>query len=86
MQIYSAFALICPIRDKGKLAGCFGSYGWSGEAKHIIEGALQNLKLEVFPDGVFVKFTPSADDLKKAAEYGFNFGKKMRENSFSCKG
>ena len=26
------FATINPIRDKGKLAAAFGSYGWSGEA------------------------------------------------------
>ncbi len=30
-QIYQIFATINPIRDKGKLAAAFGSYGWSGE-------------------------------------------------------
>jgi len=79
LQIYTLFALVNPIRDKGKLAGCFGSYGWSGEAQKIIVANLSALKLNVAPESIFVKFTPSEEDLKKCMEYGKNFAAKMLE-------
>ncbi len=79
LPVYKMFSAITPIRDKGKLAGCFGSYGWSGEAQKIIEANLAVLKLNVFPDSIFVKFTPSMDDLKRCIQYGKDFGAKMLE-------
>ena len=39
-QIYQVFAMLNPIRDKGKLAAAFGSYGWSGEGVKLIESNL----------------------------------------------
>jgi flavorubredoxin len=87
LPVYTLFALINPLRDRGKLAGCFGSYGWSGEASKILEANLQNLKLNYFPGGPFVKFTPSETDLIQAEEYGLAFGKKIIElNRVSCNG
>jgi len=71
------FAVISPIRDKSKLAGGFGSYGWSGEGKDLIKTNLENLKLDYFEDGLFVKFTPTEEELKKAEDYGMAFGKKL---------
>jgi flavorubredoxin len=76
-QIYTVFALINPIRDRGKLSGCFGSYGWSGEAVKIIESNLMNLKLIPFGESLFIKFTPHADELAKALNYGKIFGLKL---------
>ncbi len=78
-QIYTLFALMSPLRDKGKVGGCFGSFGWSGEAQKIIEANLSALKLDVLSENVFVKFTPSEDDLKKCVEYGKNIAKRLLE-------
>ena len=77
LPIYKLFAVINPLRDKRKLAGAFGSYGWSGENKKMIETNLSNLKLNYFGDGVFVKFTPSGDEIEKCLEYGEAFGKEL---------
>jgi len=79
LPVYKLFALITPIRDRGKLAGGFGSYGWSGEGAKLIKESLQNLKLEYFKDGVFVKFTPTEDELKMCVEYGKAFAAKLKE-------
>ncbi len=79
LPIYKLFAVMTPIRDKGKLAGGFGSYGWSGENENLIREGLKNLKLKYFEDGVFVKFTPSEEDLASAEEYGLRFGKELLE-------
>jgi NADH oxidase (H2O-forming) len=83
--IYTLFALCTPLRDKGKLAGCFGSYGWSGEAAKQLESGLINLKFSFVPGGIFCKFTPSEDELLNAKKWGTDFGKKMIENSFASK-
>jgi len=75
--IYKCFALINPIRDKGKLSAAFGSFGWSGEAKKMISDNLQNLKLKVFDDGMFVKFTPNEEDSAQAIAFGKAFGEEL---------
>lgn len=74
LPVYKLFSVINPLRDKGKLAGGFGSYGWSGESRSLIKTNLENLKLNYFQDGVFVKFTPDEDEQKAAVEYGKAFG------------
>jgi len=79
MPIYSLFAAINPLRDRGKLAAAFGSYGWSGEATNIIEAVLTNLKLS-FVGSFAIKFTPHGDKKTKAIEFGLNFGKRLLEN------
>ncbi len=77
LPVYRMFALISPIRDKGKIAGSFGSYGWSGEAPKIINTMLSNLKLDVQGEGVFVKFTPHEDAFDKCIAYGKEIGAKL---------
>ena len=77
--IYELFSIINPVRNRGKLAGAFGSYGWSGEALKIIESTLKNLKLKVFDDGVRCCFIPFKDSYEEAFEYGKRFGEKLLE-------
>jgi flavorubredoxin len=79
LPIYKLFALINPLRDKGKLAGAFGSYGWSGENKQMIETNLKNLKLNLLEEGIFVKFTPDAEDEEKCLQFGRIFGNALLE-------
>lgn len=79
LPIYKLFAVISPLRDKDKLAGAFGSYGWSGEGNKQIHSALTNLKLDVMPEGVFVKFTPHEAEFEKCLEFGKAFGKRLLE-------
>jgi len=74
LPIYKCFALINPIRDKGKPAAGFGSFGWSGEAKKIIRTNLENLKLSVFEEEMFVKFSPNQEDSERAIAFGKAFG------------
>jgi flavorubredoxin len=79
LPVYSLFAVINPLRDKGKLAGAFGSYGWSGEGAKIIESNLNNLKLDFFGESLFIKFSPHEVQFEKCIEYGKAFAQKMLE-------
>jgi flavorubredoxin len=74
LPIYKLFAAVNPIRDKGKLAGGFGSYGWSGENEKLIRVSLENLKLKYHEEGVFFKFTPDPAELIQGYDYGVSFG------------
>ncbi|MDR2511845.1 MAG: FprA family A-type flavoprotein [Bacteroidales bacterium] len=76
-QIYSVFAAMTPLRDKGKLAAAFGSYGWSGETIPIIESNLRALRFEVFEEHFSVRFRPLNEKLTHAFEFGKRFGEKF---------
>ncbi|MFW6222711.1 MAG: flavodoxin domain-containing protein, partial [Bacteroidota bacterium] len=80
LPVYKLFGVMTPLRDKNKLAGGFGSYGWSGEGASLIKNALTSLKMKYFEDGVFVKFTPDKEELEKGFNYGKAFGKKLIED------
>lgn len=77
LPIYRMFAVINPIRDRGKLATAFGSYGWSGEAVKIIEANLRSLKLNVVQDCLATKFYPSDGKASEYVEFGRRFGEQL---------
>lgn len=81
LPIYRLFAVISPLRDKGKLAGGFGSYGWSGEGMKMIRTNLENLKMHYTEDDVFVKFSPDSNDIERAFNYGKRFGEQLIKQS-----
>lgn len=77
-QLYHCFAALTPLRDRSKLAGAFGSYGWSGEAKDIAEANIMASKLTFCGESYFVKFKPSVEELQAAFEYGERFAGQMK--------
>jgi NADH oxidase (H2O-forming) len=79
LPIYKLFATINPLRDKGKLAGAFGSYGWSGEAPKIILDNFRNLKLKIFEEPASFKFLPAGTKEEFLKEYGRKFALKFEE-------
>jgi NADH oxidase (H2O-forming) len=81
LPIYKMFALINPIRDKGKPAAAFGSYGWSGEAVKIIENQLRILKLNVLQEGIAARFCPNETETESIRQFGFDFASKLTTES-----
>ena len=75
LPVYKLFALINPMRDKGKAAGAFGSYGWSGEAVKIILDNFRNLKLKTFEETASFKFSPGATKKDAMIEFGKRFAR-----------
>jgi len=78
LQVYKLFAVINPLRDKGKPAAAFGSYGWSGEAPGIIAANLKSLKLKVMDDNAAFKFRPGEETRKDLEDYGKRFAGLMQ--------
>ncbi|HOT14516.1 MAG TPA: FprA family A-type flavoprotein [Bacteroidales bacterium] len=77
LPVYKLFALINPIRDRGKLAAAFGSYGWSGEAVGLIENHLKNLKLKIFCQGLASKFYPHNGKAEQFIAFGKTFAMEL---------
>ncbi len=73
LPVYKLFAVVNPYRDRTKIAGSFGSYGWSGEAPKIISDNLRNLKFRVFGDIAAYKFYPGDDKIAALYDYGTRF-------------
>lgn len=71
--IFDTLSHLYPVMMKGKYAGAFGSYGWSGEGVPHITERLKQLNFKVV-DGLRIKFKPSEGDLEAARAFGFTFG------------
>lgn len=80
LPIYKLFSVINPIRDKGKPAAAFGSFGWSGEAVKLIEDHLANLKLKVVSEGQTARFLPDSEDAQRLVSFGEDFIKTLQQN------
>jgi len=78
LPVYKLFSVINPIRDKGKPAAVFGSYGWSGEAVKMIEDHLANLKLDV-QNSLASKFYPGGEKADDLVHFGKVFGENLAQ-------
>lgn len=81
LPVYKLFSVINPIRDKGKPAAVFGSFGWSGEAVKLIEDHLKNLKLNVVSEGMTARFYPSQEESEQLMVLAREFGQALQEAS-----
>lgn len=77
LPVYRLFAVINPLRDKGKHAAAFGSYGWSGEASDIIAGNLKSLKLNVMEELGKFKFSPDEEKRIELVSFGAKFASEL---------
>ena len=77
LPVYRLMAVVSPLRDRGKLAGSFGSFGWSGEAPQLIAEMLKNLKLKYFEEPAAFKFVPEDGKEKTLIENGERFAKAL---------
>ena len=75
--IWEALARLNAIIHKGKVAGVFGAYGWSGEAVPNIEMRLKQLKFNMPAEGLRVQFNPADADLDKAFAFGKTIGETL---------
>jgi len=81
LPVYKLFSVINPIRDKGKPAAAFGSFGWSGEAVKLIEDHLKNLKLRVSSEGQKARFRPNPEESERLVKFGEDFARILHQES-----
>ncbi len=62
------------LKPKDKVAGAFGSYGWSSGATRQISSRFEEMGLEMPLGDLTCKYAPSAEELVAAREWGRTFG------------
>ena len=79
-QIQTALGLLLSTASKNKLAGVFGSYGWSGEAIDLLENKLRDGGYSFGFDPIRVKFKPDEVTLKYCEEAGTDFAQALKKS------
>jgi flavorubredoxin/flavin reductase (DIM6/NTAB) family NADH-FMN oxidoreductase RutF len=69
-QMQTALGIVLSTAAKTKVAGVFGSYGWSGEAIDEIEGKLQDAGFPLGFNTLRVKFSPTEATLQDCTTAG----------------
>ncbi|MBD1995585.1 flavin reductase [Leptolyngbya sp. FACHB-541] len=77
-QIQTALGLVLSAAAKTKLAGVFGSYGWSGEAIDLIETKLQDVNYRFGFEPIRVRFSPDATTLQTCEAAGAEFAQALK--------
>lgn len=77
-QIQTALGVILSNASKNKLAGVFGSYGWSGEAVDLIQNKLLDAGYRLGFESLRVKFSPTDTDLSQCEQAAASFAQKLR--------
>jgi len=85
-QIQTALGIVLSTADKTKLAGAFGSFGWSGEAIDIIEGKFRDAGYRLGFETIRVKFKPTDLTLKTCEEAGTDFAQALKKSKKSRTG
>ncbi|MBH8554061.1 diflavin flavoprotein [Nostocaceae cyanobacterium CENA357] len=78
-QIQTALGIILSTAAKTKLAGVFGSYGWSGEAIDLIENKLKDANYRLGFESIRVRFTPTPEILQQCQEAGATFAQNLKK-------
>ncbi|MEM8778874.1 MAG: diflavin flavoprotein [Cyanobacteria bacterium P01_G01_bin.49] len=84
-QIQTALGITLANADKIKLAGVFGSYGWSGEAIDLLESKIRDGGYQFGFDPIRVKFKPTEATLKTCEEAGTDFAQRIKKAQKSRK-
>ncbi|MBW4597218.1 MAG: diflavin flavoprotein [Brasilonema angustatum HA4187-MV1] len=74
-----ALGIVLSTATNNKLAGVFGSFGWSGEAVDIIEGKLKDAGYRFGFDTIRVKFKPDDPTLQMCEEAGTDFAQALKK-------
>lgn len=78
-QVQTALGIVLSSAAKSKLAGVFGSYGWSGEAVDEIESKLQDAGYRFGFDPLRTKFKPTDVTLQQCKEAGIDFAQALKK-------
>ncbi|MEP0871168.1 diflavin flavoprotein [Trichocoleus desertorum AS-A10] len=77
--IQTALGIVLSTAAKNKLAGVFGSFGWSGEAIDLIEGKFKDAGFTLGFETIRVKFKPTEVTIKMCEEAGTDFAQALKK-------
>ncbi|MCF4966772.1 diflavin flavoprotein [Nostoc sp. CMAA1605] len=77
--VQTALGIVLSAATNNKLAGVFGSFGWSGEAVDLIESRLKDAGYRFGFDTIRVKFKPNEATLQLCEEAGTDFAQALKK-------
>ncbi|MHC5852869.1 diflavin flavoprotein [Nostoc sp.] len=77
--VQTALGIVLSTATNNKLAGAFGSFGWSGEAVDLIENKLKDAGYRFGFDTIRVKFKPDDATLQLCEEAGTDFAQALKK-------
>ncbi|MBW4673705.1 MAG: diflavin flavoprotein [Desmonostoc geniculatum HA4340-LM1] len=77
--VQTALGIVLATATNNKLAGVFGSFGWSGEAVDLIEGKLKDAGYRFGFDTIRVKFKPDDATLQLCEQAGTDFAQTLKK-------
>ncbi|WP_445637755.1 Flavin oxidoreductase [Nostoc sp. DSM 114161] len=78
-QIQTALGIVLATAAKTKLAGVFGSFGWSGEAIDLLESKLKDANYLLGFETIRVRFTPTDEIFQQCKEAGAFFAQNLKK-------
>lgn len=78
-QIQAALGIALASANKNKLAGVFGSYGWSGEAIDLLESKFRDAGYKFGFDTIRIKFKPTDVTLQTCEQAGTDFAQALKK-------
>ncbi len=69
---------IAGLKPKNKLAGAFGSYGWSSGATKQMTARLEEIGFEMPQPDFTCKYKPTAEDIEEAQAWGASFAELVK--------
>ena len=72
--VWDLLSCMMVLEKKGKFGGCFGSFGWSGEAVDMMNSRLKALKFRVPLQAMKIKLIPTKEELFECYKFGVEFG------------
>lgn len=76
--MWDLFSTIDPMANQGKIAGVFGSYGWSGEGITMAENLLKSMAFKMPVETMKKKFFPCEETYQDCVEFGKEFAKLIK--------
>lgn len=77
-QIQTALGIVLNTASSNKLAGVFGSFGWSGEAIDYLESKLKDAGFKMGFDPIRVKFKPTDVTIQTCEEAAIDFAQLLK--------
>ncbi len=75
--VWDVLNALISIDVKGKIAGSFGSYGWSGDAVEQLDARLAAMKFKVPFEGIKAVLVPNEEELQSCFAFGANVASEL---------
>ena len=76
--MWDLFSVVDPVINQGKIAGVFGSFGWSGEGITIAQNLIKSMVFKYPVEPLKKKFSPSDDTFEDCINFGKEFAQLIK--------